>query len=214
MDPIFKKCLLALTKINEELIPTMNQAYSQMMQIEQTSIQNNQNLNQSRQFAQSAIEAQNSGLIDNAIVKRNIQFLADIDGKLNSESRYLTDLLESIKNRFISKSKNIAHTNMDYLNKMKTSNINAQELLNMIVKLAKEIQSVINDEIPGYKQELNNYIKKSERNIVDDAFRYYNEIQKQDSGTLPAIKNREWTHLPNELFRTPGAFVNTSYDVV
>ena len=101
MDPIFKKCLLALTKINEELIPTMNQAYSQMMQIEQTSIQNNQNLNQSRQFAQSAIEAQNSGLIDNAIVKRNIQFLADIDGKLNSESRYLTDLLESIKNRFI-----------------------------------------------------------------------------------------------------------------
>lgn len=213
MEPIFKKCLAAMTQINEQTIPMMSQSYNQLMKNMQNTIQSNQNLNQSRQYAKAAIEASNSGLIDNRNVLKYLEYLKATDEKLNNRSRYLTDLLEDIKNRFLKISKKISNKNLQYLNEMKNGNTSAQELLVQIVKLGKESTNVINEIIPSYEREIVNYIKKTENEIVDDAFKYYNEIIKLDSGTFPAIKVRQWTYLEDRLFRTSGAFVNRDYHV-
>jgi len=211
VDPIFKKCLIAIEKINTDLLPKMKQSYGSMMKNMQLEIQENQGLNQSRQFAKAAIEAENSGQIDNKNIKKYLSCLRDVDDTLDKRSRFLTDLLEDIKNRFINRSKNISRQNLEYLNEMKNGNTNAQELLQLIVTLGKDVQKAINEEIPAYQQELKSYIKNAENEIVDGAYKAYNEIQKLDSGTLPAIRAREWTYLPDSLFRTSGAFVNTDY---
>lgn len=211
MDPIFKKCLIAIEKINTDLLPKMKQSYGSMMKNMQLEIQGNQGLNQSRQFAKAAIEAENSGLIDNKNIKMYLSLLRDVDTKLDNSSLYLTDLLEDIKNRFINRSKNISEKNLEYLNEMKNGNTNAQELLQLVVTLGKDVQKVINEEMPAYQQELKSYIKDIENKIVDSAHKAYNEIQKLDSGTLPAIRVREWTYLPGSFFRKSGAFVHTDY---
>jgi hypothetical protein len=214
MDPIYKKCLKIIEVINTQAIPTMQQSYSSFMKQIEQDIKNNGNLNQSRQFAVAAKEAYDGGLIDNKNVQKYLGFLIDTGSKLDNRSRYLTDLLESIKNRFIIQNKELSQKNHTYLNNMINSDIPAEELLVKLQTLGKDIQKVINEDIPAYQKEIVAYIKDAENKIVDDAFAYYNKIQKLDRGTLPAIRSREWTYLPNELFRTPGAFVNTSYDTV
>jgi 23S rRNA pseudoU1915 N3-methylase RlmH len=213
MDPIFKRCLQAITKINEDLIPTMNHSYNSLMRNMQTTIQNNQSLNQSRQFAKAAKEAQDSNKLENKNIRHYVSCLIETDGKLDVESRYLTDLLNNIKSNFLRRSKMIANKNMEFLQEMKNGNTPAEELLLLIIALGKDVQKVVNEEIHSYQKEIESYIKKAENKIVDDAYMYYNKIIKLDSGTLPAIKTREWTYLPDELFRTGGAYVNTSYAV-
>ena len=161
---------------------------------------------------QAALEAKNSGLIDNRPTKKYLELLNDIDQKLDNRSRYLNDLMMEIKSKFTKRSKNIVQKNHNYLIEMKTGETPAEELLLEIITLGKDVQKVINEEIPAYKKELEAYMKKTENMICADAYRYYNKIMKLDSGTLPSLKVREWTHLQYELFRTSGAFVHQSYE--
>lgn len=213
MDPIFKKCLVAITHINEQLLPEMGHSYNKFADDAKTTIINNQCLNESRKFSKAAIEAINSGLVDNTNIRRNLEYLREIDYKLDDRSRYLTDLISDIKSRFTARSKEIASKNLYYLNEMKTGNTPAQELLIMIATLGKDIQKVVREEIPNYQKELQAYIKKAENLICDSAYKAYNEIIKLDSGTLPAMRVREWTYLPDALFRTSGAFVHDDFKV-
>lgn len=84
-------------------------------------------------------------------------------------------------------------------------------MLENLVGLGKNIQRVQNEKIPGYQKQIEVYIRNAENKIVDRAFNAYNAIMKLDPGTFPAIRAREWTNIPNEFFRTPGAFVNNDY---
>lgn len=214
MGPIYKKCLIAIEKINEQVLPAMGQSYKQFISDAKVVVMTNQCLNESRKFSKAAIEALNTNDIDNRNVKNYLERLQDIDVKINQKSRYLNDLLNGIRTKFVNRSKSLAQKNYAYLNEMKTGNTPAEELLQKIVALGKEIQKVTNEEIPGYKRELDAYMKKAENDICNDAYNYYNKIVKLDKGTFPAIRTREWTHLPDEFLRTSGAFVNTDYDKV
>lgn len=213
MEPIFKKCLTAITQINEQLLPEMGHLYNKFINDAKIIIINSQCLNEARKFSKAAIEAQNSGLIDNKNIKKYLEFLKGTDEKLNNRSRYLNRLMSDIKYKFIKKSKEIARKNHYYLSEMKNGTIPAKELLVMIVALGKDIQKIIREELPGYKKELQVYIKKAEGTICDDAYKYYNKIIKLDDGTFPVTQVREWTHLPDALLRTSGVFVHDTYEI-
>ena len=213
MEPIFKKCLGALTMIHEQALPAIGESYKRFNYDAKKLILENQCLNESRKFTKAAIEAQNSGMIENGTVKGALAELAAIDEKLDNRSRYLNDLLGSIKDKFTKRSKSIMQKNHHYLNEMKNGDIPAEELLVMIVTLGKDIQKVMNEEVPAYMQELSSFIDDAESRICDDAYRHYNKVMKLDKGTFPAVRFKEWTYLPDSFLRTSGAFVNDSYMV-
>lgn len=213
MDPIFRKCLLAITKINEDLLPEMGYKYNQFSEDIKNEILNHHCLNRSRQYTKAAIEAKNSSLIDNNHVKISLNSLADLDRSLDRRSKDIHSRLNDVKSRFIKRSKEISKKNNQYLHLMKDGDVPAQDLLKSIVALGKDTQKVINEEIPFYKKEIMSFLKKIEEEICDDAYRHYTKIIKLDSGTFPTLKTREWTYLPDELFSRRGAFVNTDYNI-
>jgi hypothetical protein len=210
-DPLFRKCLLITKKINADTIPEMYTAYNTLMKTMKAYVHNNSNLNRSREYSKAAISALNSGKIDNSKVRQNLGYLSDVDSVLDNRTRYLTDLLEDIRYRFQAESRKIENKNSEYIQNIKNSDIPANQMLESLVGLGKSIQQVQNDKITGYQKEIEVYIKNAENRIVDKAFNAYNSIMKLDSTTFSAIRSREWTSIPNEFFRTPGAFVNTDY---
>lgn len=213
VEPIFKKCLKAITQINEQLLPAMNQSYNNFATSTQRSILGNECMNRSRMYTKSALEAQDSGQIDNAQVRNALMVLARVDEKLNSRTRFLNDLLSEIKRKYSDRSRRIAQLNNDYLNEMKNGNTPAEELLSQIVRLGKDIQKIIKEEIPGYEKEVTLFMKKAEGMICDEAERTYNKIVQFDRGTMPHKSVREWTYIPDAFLRTSGAFTGGSYEV-
>jgi len=211
MEPIYKKCLMAATQINEQLLPAMGQEYKQFSRNTQDMVLGHDSLNESRKFSKAAIEVMNTSQSDNKNIRTYLFRLEAIDKKLDMQSRKLHDLLSSIKDKFANRSKKIAQLNHEYLIEIKDGNTPARELLISIAKLGKDVQKVINEEIPGYKKEVDFFMKKTANDICDEAHSVYNKIQKLDEGTLPHMRTREWTTLPDAYFRTSGAFVNGGY---
>jgi hypothetical protein len=212
VTPIYKQCERIISIINETALPLMKETYKKNIKEIESNIINNENLNRVRQYSVAAKVALNSNQIDNKYVRRYLNELIEIGKKLDKHSRELHDKLVELKSNYIKKNKKLSRLNNDYVYNMYNSDIPAEELLNKLKQLGKDIKNIINDELPNYKKEIDSFIKKIEDNIVDNAFANYNNIQKLDSGTLQDIRTREWTYLPNELFRTPGAFINNNYD--
>lgn len=211
MEPIFKKCLLAIERINEVSFPMMEQAYNTYIDVNKQKIISSQCLNDAKAYAIAAKDTISSGQIDNKNIKSYLSKLEDIDHKLKKKSKDLHELLSKNLNNYIKLSNEFVNKNLSYLQYMKTGQIPAQELLMDIINLGKKIQETTNETIPNYSKEVERFLKKSEDAICDDAYNVYNKIQKLDSGTLPRIKTREWTYLESGFFERRGAFVGRDY---
>jgi len=93
MEPIFKKCLMAIERINENSFPMMEQAYKSYIDMSKQKIISSQCLNDSKAYAVAAIDTISSGQIDNTNVKSELSRLEDIDKRLKKKSKDLHELL-------------------------------------------------------------------------------------------------------------------------
>jgi len=214
MEPIFRKCLKAIEQINEKSFPAMGMAYKQYIESSKKAVLNSSCLNDTKAYALAASEALHSGYIDNSSVRSALDKLANLDNKLKHKSKDLHELLSNNESRYKKLSKELVAKNTYYLNEMKNGTTPAPELLQDIVSLGKSIQKVINEDIPNFQREVMAFLQRTESNICDSAYHYYNSIQKLDHGTLPRIKTREWVYMDRGLFERVGAFEHNAYEGV
>lgn len=214
MEPIFKKCLLAITKINEELLPKYGEVYNQFTKKAASFISEHEELNETRRQTKSAVQTLKEACkIENIHVKNSLENLSSLDKTIDDRSRYLNDLLTDIKRKHIKKSKDFAQKNHTFLVEMKEGRTPAQELLVQIVNLGKDIQKSLANDMINYQKEIESFIKKAINMVCYDAKREYDNIMKLDSGTFVSVRIKPWVDIPDAFLRTSGAFVHDNYQV-
>jgi len=213
MDPIFRKCLKAIEHINNNSLPTMGTAYKNYLESSKNRVENSDCLNETKAYAVAADKSLDSGYIDNSNVKALLSELAGLDRRLQLKSKDLHELFAHNESRYKNVAKKMARQNKHFLYEMKNGTTPAQELLQEIVQLGKSIQQITNEEIPNYKREIENFLKKTENSFCESASRLHDKIIKMDPGTLPRIQPQEWFYLQHGLFERKGAFELDSYEV-
>ena len=115
MEPIFKKCLLAMEKINENSFPTMDQAYKSYIDTTKQAIVTSSCLNDAKSYADAAKETLNAGVVENRNVKQQLEVLISVGDKLKKSSKDLHELLSKNQDKYIKLSKEMANLNNNYL---------------------------------------------------------------------------------------------------
>lgn len=211
MEPIFRKCLIAVEKITENTLPNLDQAYKGYTDLVKTKVISSEHLNEAKGITTSAIEALNHNQIDNKYIRNYLSVLENMHYQIEKKSKDLNELLEINRDDFVKSSKKFAEKNRDFLITLKHSHRPAEEILIEIVNFAKSIQAYINDDIPHFSQKIESFLKDTENEICNTVYDAYNQIQKLDPGTLPKLKTREWTYVEPSFFSRRAAFVDTDY---
>lgn len=208
IDPMFRNCLKATEQINKKSFPELDQNFITFTKDIKTYIEGRENLNTCRKYTQSAIVSSNSGKIDNKHIKKYIEILVKKNKDLDKKSDSMDTLLKDVKKRFISAKKKLAQRNHQHILDVKSGKIPAEELIQMLVRLGNDINSLSYDGIQAYKAEINVFTKKVEKDIVDDTFTAYNKIMKLDAKTFNRMKEQLWTKTDYYGFFRIGAFEN------
>lgn len=203
---MYRNCLKATEQINKKSIPELNQNFISFTKDIKAFIQGRENLNTCRKYTQASIASTNSGEIDNKHIKKYLEILVKIDKDMDRKSDSLDTLLKDVKKRYIASKKKIIQRNHQHLLDVKAGKIPAEELIQMLVKLGNDINKLSYDGIQAYKTEVSMFIKKIEKDIVDDAFTAYNKIMKLDAKTFNRMKEKLWSNTDYAGFIRIGAF--------
>jgi len=211
MEPIFRKCVIALNKIHDNSLPLLEVEYKKYISNIKKIVLECDSLNECRSIVNAAKEAYDSLIIDNKNVKKELYKLMDFDKVLIKESKDLNESLQTIESLYYKTLRNFADKNHDFLLKVKEGSLSAEYLLVEIIAFAKNIQMYTYEDIPSYEKEIASRVKKIEDKICDEVFSSYNNILRLDPQTLPKIIKEEWTYVEPRLFQRKGAFVQTDY---
>lgn len=206
IEPMYRNCLKATEQINKKSIPELDQNFIAFTKGIKTYIQGRESLNTCRKYTQGAIVSSRSGRIDNKNIKKYLDILVKKDQDMNRKSDSLDTLLKDIKKRYIQAKKKIMQRNHQHLIDIKTGKIPADELIQMLVRLGNDINKISYDGIQGYKTEVNSFVNKIEKDIVDDTMLAYNKIIKLDAKTFSGLKEKLWSNTDYAGFFRIGAF--------
>jgi len=212
MNPIYEKCYKQILVINNETLPTLGRAYRAYVMSINEKILESQCLNESRQITNSAIEVINQGYIiqdySNKYVSIYLEELVELSKDMDKKANLLKDMLLDNQSQFAESAKILGKTNKELLLELKNGDTPAEELLLKISKLKKDIDDVIEKDIPTFANNINIYlITKIENEICDEVKRFKNEINRLDAGTLSFVMIDQWTdYIPAEILGDKVAF--------
>jgi hypothetical protein len=206
IEPMYRNCLKATEQINKKSFPELDQNFISFTKDMKTYILGRENLNTCRKYTQASIISSRSGKIDNKHIKKYLDILVKKDKDMNRKSDSLDTLLKDIKKRYIASKKKLIQRNHQHLLDIKSGKIPSEELIQMLVKLGNDINKLSYDGIQSYKSEINVFVKKIEKDIVDDTFTAYNKIIKLDSKTFNRMKEKLWSNTDYAGFVRIGAF--------
>jgi hypothetical protein len=206
IEPMYRNCLKATEQINKKSFPELDQNFISFTKDMKTYILGRENLNTCRKYTQASIISSRSGKIDNKHIKKYLDILVKKDKDMNRKSDSLDTLLKDIKKRYIASKKKLIQRNHQHLLDIKSGKIPSEELIQMLVKLGNDINKLSYDGIQSYKSEINVFVKKIEKDIVDDTFTAYNKIIKLDAETFGRMKEKLWSNTDYAGFIRIGAF--------
>jgi len=206
VEPKYRKCLKATEQINKKSIPELDQNFITFTKDIKAYILGRESLNTCRKYTQASIISSRSGRIDNKNIKRYLDILVKKDKDMDRKSDSLDTLLKDVKKRYIASKKKLIQRNHQHLLDVKSNKIPADELIQMLVRLGNDINKLSYDGIQLYKTEISSYVKKIEKDIVDDTFTAYNKIMKLDAETFGRMKEKLWSNTDYAGFIRIGAF--------
>lgn len=217
METEYRKCFMAIEKINSQLVPALNDAYKHYIKSAQSFIENSTCLNESRSVTSSARRVLKDGYRYDKASNKNVASLLDglesMDHKIIKKSKNLNELLDSNRQEFIRQSKKLLLENNACMEELSNGSTPAVELLERIAKLGKEFVSIINITIPAQTKSVKEFVKKSENEICYEVESLESKISKLDNLVLSARRTMDWYEYSSGFFERKAAFEFTNYEV-